>query len=160
MKNSITKKVLGMVACWCLIENTGLRRAMRTVVMTHTDILVRAFILKIATKAIEGKAWLRVWFEKWVIRTHTDHLVIGKGKGEVREKKAFIMFPRSTIRTWRQRPGCEFTHSIYVSGTQSLAVNFRVFFSVVKILRARAKYGKRAYEQKDLTQAFLSSSVR
>ena len=37
--------------------------------MTHTDILVRAFILKIATKAIEGKAWLRTRFGKWVIRT-------------------------------------------------------------------------------------------
>lgn len=88
--------------------------------MTHTDSLVRAFILKIATKAIEGKAWLRVRFEKWVIRTRRP-LVIGKEKGEVRGEKAFIMFPRSTIRTWRQRDlECEFTHSIYVSGTQGI----------------------------------------
>ena len=42
-------------------------------------------------------------------------------KGDVRGEKAFIMFPRSTIRTWRQRDlECEFTHSIYVSGTQGI----------------------------------------
>ena len=37
--------------------------------MTHTGILVRTFILQIATGAIEGKAWLRAQFEKGVIRT-------------------------------------------------------------------------------------------
>ena len=45
------------------------RKASRSVAMTHTGILVRTFIFQIATGAIEGKAWLRAQFEKGVIRT-------------------------------------------------------------------------------------------